>query len=135
MTVDNVGQLALRCYRDRIVRRSEERWMGDVAVLSAMIGAAGIGLLLGMSLKASAVLAASAAIAVVGATIAPFTDVSAVTAALTTFGSLLALQCGYLGGLALSCVWSRVRGSSLSARENTLSIGRWVPDRGSPQAG
>ena len=72
--------------------------MGGVAVLSALIGAAGMGLLLGTSLRVSAVVAASAAIAVVGLSIAPFADVPAVTAALTTFGSLLALQCGYIGG-------------------------------------
>lgn len=95
-------------------------------MFSVMIGAAGIGLLLGLSLRVSAVVAASAAISVVGLSIAPFADVPAVTAALTTFGSLLALQCGYLGGLALSYARSRMRSSWPARRESTHGIGRWT---------
>ncbi len=93
-------------------------------MVSAMIGAAAIGLLLGFSLRVSAVVAASVAIVVVGGSIAPFTGVSALTAALTTIGSLFAVQGGYIGGLALSCVWSRMRSASLQAQEGTLDIGR-----------
>jgi hypothetical protein len=54
----------------------------------------------------------------------PFTSVSALTAALTTIGSLFAVQCGYIGGLALSSVWSRMRNASLETREATLDVGR-----------
>jgi hypothetical protein len=94
-----------------------------------MIGAAALGLLLGFSLRVSAVVAASAAIVVVGGSVAPFTQVSALTAAVTTIGALLTLQCGYIVGLALSCVWSRVRSASLQAQDSTLDVGRWVPER------
>jgi hypothetical protein len=101
-------------------------------VFSALIGAAGIGLLLGVSLRVPAVLAASAAIVVVSLFIAPFADVHVATAALTTLGSLVALQCGYLGGLAVACAWSRVR--SPAVRQLTLNVGRWSEERGSSHA-
>ena len=84
----------------------------------------------------SAVLAASVAIAVISVSIAPFADVPAVTAVLTLFGSLLALQSGYLGGLALSCIWTRMLRCSLPAtHESALSAGRWTVERQSSQVG
>jgi hypothetical protein len=104
-------------------------------LISALIGAAGLGVLLGLSLRVPAVVAACAAIALAGIVIAPFADVGAITAALTTLGSIVALQCGFLGGLALSCVWSRVRSSSLLVRGSTLGVDRWADDRQSSRAG
>jgi hypothetical protein len=89
--------------------------------------------LLGLSLRVPAVVAVSAAIALAGIVIAPFADVGAMTTALTTLGSIVALQCGYLGGLALSCAWSRVRGSPFLARANSLNVGRWAEGRHSSQ--
>ena len=93
-------------------------------MVSAMIGAAAMGLLLGFSLRVSAVVAASVAIVVVGGSIAPFMNVSALTAALTTIGSLFAVQGGYIGGLALSSAWSRMRSASLETQEATLDASR-----------
>lgn len=110
--------------------------MGGVAVVSAVIGAAGIGILLGLSLRVPAVLGASAAIVLTGVATMLFTDVRASTAGLTTLASLVTLQCGYLFGLALLCAWSRVRGTSLSARDTVLTaIGPWTEGPQSSQAG
>jgi hypothetical protein len=100
----------------------------------ALLGAAGLGVLLGLSLRVTAVLAASAVIALSGAVITPFVDAGVVTAALTTLGSIVALQFGYVGGLALSCAWSRVKSPFFRARGSTLNIARWAEGRHSSQA-
>lgn len=92
-------------------------------MLSAMIAAAGIGVLLGLSLRVPAVLAASATIVGGGVAISPFADASALTAALTTLGALLALHCGYLGGVTLSCAWSRARASAPQVGEGSPAAG------------
>jgi hypothetical protein len=88
-----------------------------------MIAAAGTGVLLGLSLRAPAVLAASATIVGAGAAISPFADAGAVMAALTTLGALVALQCGYLGGVTLSCAWSRARASAPQVGQGSLGVG------------
>lgn len=92
-------------------------------MLSALIAAAVTGVLLGLSLRAPAVLAASATIVGGGVAISPFADASALTAALATLGALVALQCGYLGGVTLSCTRSHARASAPRVAEGTLGAG------------
>jgi hypothetical protein len=97
-----------------------------------MIAAAAVGALLGLSMRVPVVAVASAAILLAGVAIAPFADAGALTVALTTFGSLVALQCGYLAGVTLSCAWSRARISMPSARQITLG---WIEGRPSSRIG
>ena len=79
-------------------------------MLSAVIGAFAIGILLGLFLRVPAAMLASAAIALAGAAAVWVTHVGILMATETTLAAVFALQCGYILGLALSCVWWRVRG-------------------------
>jgi hypothetical protein len=92
-------------------------------VLSAIIGAAGIGLLLGLSLRVPALLLASAAVVVSGLGFALLSDVSGLTVVLTTIGSLLSLQASYIGGVAAWSAWPRLRGLP---RQTASGIPRWT---------
>jgi hypothetical protein len=95
-------------------------------VLSAIIGAAGIGLLLGLSLRVPALLVASAAVVVSGLGFAVFSDVPGLTVALTTMGSLVALQASYVGGVAAWIAWPRLHGSISTPRQTDPGIPRWT---------
>jgi hypothetical protein len=87
-----------------------------------MTAAAVSGILLGLSLRAPALLAASASILGGGVAISPFADADVLVAALTTLGALVALQCGYLGGVTLTCAWSRARASVPQIGEDGLAV-------------
>ena len=95
-------------------------------MLSAIIGAAGIGLLLGLSLRVPALLVASMAIIVSGLGFGLFSDVAGLTVALTTLGALIALQGSYVGGVVALSAWPRARGSTFSSRQAASGIPRWT---------
>jgi hypothetical protein len=91
-------------------------------MLWALAAAGSFGLSLGFWLRPSALIAASAVIAVLCLSVAPFTELEAATAMGITFALLGVLQLGYLAGLMLSCArprigLSRPRHSSLASDE------------------
>ncbi len=71
-------------------------------MLWALAAAGSFGLSLGFWLRPSALIAASAVIAVLCLSVAPFTELEAATAMGITFALLGVLQLGYLAGLMLS---------------------------------
>jgi hypothetical protein len=76
-------------------------------VLWAVAISACTGMLLGLSLRGPAVVAASLATVVACVMLAPFANWSLLQTAVHTFALLTTLQTGYLLGLMLSCVRSR----------------------------
>jgi hypothetical protein len=77
-------------------------------MLWALAAAGSLGLSLGFWLRPAALIAASAIIAVVCVSVAPFTELEAATAVGMTFALVGVLQLGYLAGLMLSCAWLRI---------------------------
>ncbi len=71
-------------------------------MLWALALASGMGILLGLRLRAPAVLAASAILVASCVAVVPFADWSLLEAVAFIFGALAALQGGYLVGLLLS---------------------------------
>jgi hypothetical protein len=76
-------------------------------VLWAIAAAGSVGLLLGLRFRMPAVLAASALILAGGSAAVPFAGAPLWTVLGTTFGTVCALQGGYLVGLLLWCALSR----------------------------
>jgi hypothetical protein len=73
-------------------------------------GVAGaMGLLLGLSFRVSALLAASLVTATVCLSVAPFTELTLMIVIVITIALLGVLQVGYIMGLMVSCVVSRAR--------------------------
>ena len=72
-------------------------------MLWAVITVGGMGLLLGLRLRAPAVIAASGATVIAWIALTPLTQWSLLTAVLLSVGSLTALQIGYLVGVTLAC--------------------------------
>jgi hypothetical protein len=68
-----------------------------------------VGLLLGLWLRAPALIAASGVTAVVWLSVAPLTELGPASAVGMTFMLVSVLQAGYLTGLMLSCAWSRIK--------------------------
>lgn len=77
-------------------------------MLWAYASAGGFGLLLGLRYRASAVIAASAVLMLLGATACRLAGWSIWSAVAGAFSSALALQCGYVVGLLLTCAASRI---------------------------
>jgi hypothetical protein len=71
-------------------------------MFEALIAAAGIGFLLGLRYRVPAVVVASAAAAIAGALIAYLKGASLWGVLLLPVGAVVALQCGYLGGLLVA---------------------------------
>jgi hypothetical protein len=71
-------------------------------VLVALVGAASLGLLLGLRWRVPAVLLASAAVAVATGAAAYLTGSAPWAALIAAIGAVAALQCGYLCGLVLA---------------------------------
>jgi hypothetical protein len=69
--------------------------------------AGSIGLLLGLWLRAPALIAVSGVTAVVCFSVAPFTELRPASAVAMTIALVGVLQVGYLAGLTLSCAWAR----------------------------
>ena len=86
-------------------------------MLWAYAGVSGFGLLLGLRYRAPAVIVASAVLMLLGATICRLAGWSIWTAMAAAFSSVLALQCGYLVGLLLTCVASRILSVRPDARQ------------------
>ncbi len=101
------GQLVLRaCPAYRLGRHVEvPRWdfFGRMAaMLWALALTSGTGILLGLRLRASAVLAASVVLVALCIIVMPFAHWSLLPAVAFIFGLLATLQCGYLVGLMLA---------------------------------
>ena len=77
-------------------------------MLWAYASASGLGLLLGLRYRAPAVIAGSVVLTLLGAPVCRLAGWSTWTAVAAAFSSVLALQCGYLAGLLLTCVASRI---------------------------
>jgi|GEM_PF-4980770 len=72
------------------------------------VGAAGLGLLLGLVFRAGAVIAASAVLAAASAVLGPLLAGWSIWLVLAAaFGGTFALQAGYFSGLLLTCTLSR----------------------------
>jgi hypothetical protein len=71
-------------------------------MFEALIAAAGIGFLLGLRYRVPAAVAASAAAVVAGALVAYLKGASLWAILLLPVGAVVALQCGYLGGLLVA---------------------------------
>jgi hypothetical protein len=78
-----------------------------LVVLWAVAIAGGTGLLLGLCLRAPAAIAASGATFIGCLALAPLMQWSPLAAVLLGFGSLTALQMGYLAGVTLTCALNR----------------------------
>jgi hypothetical protein len=78
-------------------------------MLEALVLAAGLGFLIGLRYRVPAVVVASAVAVVLGPVIAHFTGASFWTVMVTPLAALVALQCGYLGGLLLTFGVSRAK--------------------------
>jgi len=72
--------------------------------------AGGLGLLLGLRYRVSAVVAASPAVALVSIALAAFAGWSRWIALSVAIGGVFILQCGYLVGLGLTCIQRHVLG-------------------------
>ena len=72
-------------------------------MLWAVITIGGMGLLLGLRLRAPAAIAASGVTVIAFIALAPLTQWSLLTAVQLSVGSLTALQIGYLVGVTLAC--------------------------------
>ena len=88
-------------------------------MLEALVAATGIGFLLGLRYRVPAVVVASAVAAVAGAWIAYLKGASLWAILMLPVGAVVALQCGYLGGLlvAFGVAHSRQRRRHSSAPE------------------
>jgi hypothetical protein len=78
-------------------------------MIEALIAATGIGFLLGLRYRVPAVVVASAAAAVGGAVIAHLKAAPLWAVLLLPVGVVIALQCGYLGGLLVAFGVSQTR--------------------------
>jgi hypothetical protein len=78
-------------------------------MLLAFAATGSVGLVLGLWLRAPALIAASGVTAVVCLSVAPLTELGPASAVGMTFTLVGVLQVGYLAGLMLSCAWSRSR--------------------------
>jgi len=78
-------------------------------MIEALVLATGLGFLLGLRYRAPAVVVASAAAVVMGPAIAYQAGASFWAVVLAPIGAVVALQCGYLGGLLLSFLVARTR--------------------------
>jgi hypothetical protein len=78
-------------------------------MLQALVLAAGLGFLLGLRYRVPAVVVASAATAVMAPAVAYMAGASFWPVVLSPAAALVALQCGYLGGLALSFIVAGAR--------------------------
>ena len=72
-------------------------------MLWAVITVGGMGLLLGLWLRAPAIIAASGVTVIAFIALAPLTQWSLLAVVLLSVGSLTALQIGYLVGVTLAC--------------------------------
>ena len=72
-------------------------------MLWAVIAVSGMGLLLGLWLRVPAIIAASGVTVIAFIALAPLTQWSLLAIVLLGFGSLTALQIGYLVGVTLAC--------------------------------
>lgn len=81
--------------------------------LLAMAG--GMGVVLGLWLRVPSVIAASGALVLLCGVVMPLGDWPLLTAIAVSFALVGALQCGYLIGLMLSCVWARATSSPRAA--------------------
>jgi hypothetical protein len=70
--------------------------------------AGGIGILLGLKLRMTSVLAASLAILATSLIVLPFSDWSFVSGAVFIAALITAVQFGYLLGLLLLTIWTRI---------------------------
>lgn len=94
-------------------------------MLWATVIAGGSGLLLGLWLRAPAVLAASAATVAACIVVLPFANWSLLAAILFGFGLSTALQLGYLAGLMLSCARARA-GSWSGLLRSVVGTRQWL---------
>lgn len=78
-------------------------------MLSAYAIAGVLGLLLGLAFKASAMIAAAMGMVILGTLALPFAGWSVPGAFGTSFLASASLQFGYLSGLAIVCIATRVR--------------------------
>jgi hypothetical protein len=74
----------------------------EKAVLVALVGAGGLGLLLGLRYRVPALLVASAVVAAAATAAACLTESAPWAVLILPFGAVAALQCGYLCGVALA---------------------------------
>jgi hypothetical protein len=78
-------------------------------MMEALVLAAGAGFLLGLRYRVPALVVASAAAVIAGPAIAHFTSAPTWMVLISPLTTLLALQCGYLGGLLLTYGVSRAK--------------------------
>jgi hypothetical protein len=76
-------------------------------MLEALVLAGGLGFLLGLRFRVPAVVPASAVAAVMGPLVAHLASAGVWAVVGASVGAVVALQCGYLGGLLLSFLTAR----------------------------
>jgi hypothetical protein len=89
-------------------------------MLGALVAAGGVGLLLGLCFRVPAVIFASAGAAIVSVGVAQAIGASPWAVLLLPIGAVVALQCGYLGGLMLGLATSRALPWEGGARSEAL---------------
>lgn len=93
----------------------------------AYAAAGGLGLLLGLRYRVPAVLAASAAFALLSIAIAPFAGWSPWATLAVALGGAFTLQCGYLAGLMMMCAAARARLWPRLIRRHLLGYAALLP--------
>jgi hypothetical protein len=78
-------------------------------MLEALVLAGGLGFLLGLRYRVPAVVPASALAAVMGPAVAYVTGAELWVVLIASVGAVVALQCGYLGGLLLTFSATRAK--------------------------